>query len=160
MSELASKSTRSVLLDYGSMEQHYVLESPWNVFIHEFPVAIHIWLLYAKLWEYPLQHLVKYVLDLWSHLMAYRQLVPYSDVFGMLYQERSVSTILYLVSLQDLTHCPFRVVDEINQGKSFWRKQKGSVNPVRLSIWRFRRFLVALQIRGPWCANSLVHILV
>ncbi|OWM78401.1 hypothetical protein CDL15_Pgr016125 [Punica granatum] len=31
-------------------------------------------------------------------------------------QERSVSTILYLVSLQDLTNCPFRVVDEINQG--------------------------------------------
>ncbi|KAB1224969.1 Structural maintenance of chromosomes protein 5 [Morella rubra] len=30
--------------------------------------------------------------------------------------ERSVSTILYLVSLQDLTDCPFRVVDEINQG--------------------------------------------
>lgn len=32
--------------------------------------------------------------------------------------ERSVSTILYLVSLQDLTNCPFRVVDEINQGKT------------------------------------------
>ncbi|XP_015573871.1 structural maintenance of chromosomes protein 5 isoform X2 [Ricinus communis] len=30
--------------------------------------------------------------------------------------ERSVSTVLYLVSLQDLTNCPFRVVDEINQG--------------------------------------------
>ncbi|KAL6654075.1 hypothetical protein ACP70R_007540 [Stipagrostis hirtigluma subsp. patula] len=30
--------------------------------------------------------------------------------------ERSVSTIMYLVSLQDLTSCPFRVVDEINQG--------------------------------------------
>jgi len=30
--------------------------------------------------------------------------------------ERSVSTILYLMSLQDLTHCPFRIVDEINQG--------------------------------------------
>ncbi|KAI9116670.1 hypothetical protein K1719_012328 [Acacia pycnantha] len=30
--------------------------------------------------------------------------------------ERSVSTILYLVSLQDLANCPFRVVDEINQG--------------------------------------------
>ncbi|CAJ1937515.1 unnamed protein product [Sphenostylis stenocarpa] len=29
--------------------------------------------------------------------------------------ERSVSTIVYLVSLQDLTNCPFRVVDEINQ---------------------------------------------
>mmetsp|Transcript_64065 Transcript_64065/g.202670 ORF Transcript_64065/g.202670 Transcript_64065/m.202670 type:complete len:1081 (-) Transcript_64065:249-3491(-) len=30
--------------------------------------------------------------------------------------ERSVSTILYLISLQDVTVCPFRVVDEINQG--------------------------------------------
>ncbi|KAL2330753.1 hypothetical protein Fmac_018334 [Flemingia macrophylla] len=30
--------------------------------------------------------------------------------------ERSVSTIVFLVSLQDLTNCPFRVVDEINQG--------------------------------------------
>lgn len=30
--------------------------------------------------------------------------------------ERSVSTILYLVALQAITHCPFRVVDEINQG--------------------------------------------
>eukprot|EP00958_Prasinococcus_capsulatus_P010538 scaffold1031_cov461-Prasinococcus_capsulatus_cf.AAC.3 len=30
--------------------------------------------------------------------------------------ERSVSTILYLMALQDLTACPFRVVDEINQG--------------------------------------------
>lgn len=30
--------------------------------------------------------------------------------------ERSVSTIVYLLSLQALTVCPFRVVDEINQG--------------------------------------------
>lgn len=30
--------------------------------------------------------------------------------------ERSVATIIYLVSLQNLTQCPFRVVDEINQG--------------------------------------------
>eukprot|EP01133_Synstelium_polycarpum_P001429 gene1429-1658_t len=30
--------------------------------------------------------------------------------------ERSVSTMLFLISLQDLTKCPFRVVDEINQG--------------------------------------------
>lgn len=30
--------------------------------------------------------------------------------------ERSVATITYLVSLQNLTQCPFRVVDEINQG--------------------------------------------
>ena len=30
--------------------------------------------------------------------------------------ERSLSTFLYLLALQDLTHSPFRVVDEINQG--------------------------------------------
>ena len=30
--------------------------------------------------------------------------------------ERSVSTMLFMISLQDLTACPFRVVDEINQG--------------------------------------------
>lgn len=30
--------------------------------------------------------------------------------------ERSVATMLYLISLQDLTSCPFRLVDEINQG--------------------------------------------
>ena len=30
--------------------------------------------------------------------------------------ERSVSTILYLMALQELAAAPFRVVDEINQG--------------------------------------------
>lgn len=30
--------------------------------------------------------------------------------------ERSVTTILFLMSLQDLAKSPFRVVDEINQG--------------------------------------------
>lgn len=30
--------------------------------------------------------------------------------------ERAVSTILYLMSLQELAKSPFRVVDEINQG--------------------------------------------
>ena len=30
--------------------------------------------------------------------------------------ERSVTTMLYLLSLQQLNKCPFRVVDEINQG--------------------------------------------
>ncbi|XP_077588924.1 structural maintenance of chromosomes protein 5 [Stigmatopora nigra] len=30
--------------------------------------------------------------------------------------ERSMSTMLYLMSLQELNRCPFRVVDEINQG--------------------------------------------
>ena len=31
--------------------------------------------------------------------------------------ERSVSTMLYLMALQGVTACPFRVVDEINQVK-------------------------------------------
>ncbi|EDV21076.1 uncharacterized protein TRIADDRAFT_60486 [Trichoplax adhaerens] len=30
--------------------------------------------------------------------------------------ERSVATIIYLISLQEFTICPFRIVDEINQG--------------------------------------------
>eukprot|EP00727_Mastigamoeba_balamuthi_P003164 m51a1_g12845 putative structural maintenance of chromosome protein (612) ;mRNA; f:698-3170 len=30
--------------------------------------------------------------------------------------EKSVSTMLYMISLQGLSHCPFRLVDEINQG--------------------------------------------
>lgn len=29
--------------------------------------------------------------------------------------ERSVSTVLYMMALQELTKCPFRCVDEINQ---------------------------------------------
>ena len=29
--------------------------------------------------------------------------------------ERSVATILYMMALQELTSCPFRCVDEINQ---------------------------------------------
>ena len=30
--------------------------------------------------------------------------------------EKSVTTIMYLLALQELTPCPFRLVDEINQG--------------------------------------------
>ena len=30
--------------------------------------------------------------------------------------EKSVATMLYLLSLQKISDCPFRVVDEINQG--------------------------------------------
>ena len=32
------------------------------------------------------------------------------------HQERSVSTMLYMASLHSITKCPFRLVDEINQG--------------------------------------------
>ncbi|CAM9482801.1 unnamed protein product [Ascophyllum nodosum] len=52
--------------------------------------------------------------------------------------ERSVSTILYLMALQDLQHSPFRVVDEINQGmdpnnerRVFSRVVKNSCGPDR-----------------------------
>ncbi|KAK2851334.1 hypothetical protein Q5P01_007610 [Channa striata] len=40
------------------------------------------------------------------------ELTPYHQSGG----ERSVTTMLYLMALQDLNRCPFRVVDEINQG--------------------------------------------
>ncbi|TWW56589.1 structural maintenance of chromosomes protein 5 [Takifugu flavidus] len=40
------------------------------------------------------------------------ELTPFHQSGG----ERSVSTMLYLMSLQELNRCPFRVVDEINQG--------------------------------------------
>ena len=40
-----------------------------------------------------------------------------------------MSTILYLMALQELTPCPFRVVDEINQGMdpTYERKVFGQV---------------------------------
>ncbi|KAI4333082.1 hypothetical protein L6164_017932 [Bauhinia variegata] len=47
--------------------------------------------------------------------------------------ERSVSTIVYLVSLQDLTNCPFRVVDEINQGMDPINERKMFQQLVRAS---------------------------
>ncbi|CAF87758.1 unnamed protein product, partial [Tetraodon nigroviridis] len=40
------------------------------------------------------------------------ELTPYHQSGG----ERTASTMLYLMSLQELNRCPFRVVDEINQG--------------------------------------------
>eukprot|EP00850_Spirogloea_muscicola_P011581 SM000072S21215 [mRNA] locus=s72:375971:384123:- [translate_table: standard] len=47
--------------------------------------------------------------------------------------ERSVSTILYLVSLQEMTQCPFRVVDEINQGMDPKNERKMFQQLVRAS---------------------------
>jgi chromosome segregation ATPase len=38
--------------------------------------------------------------------------------------ERSVTTMLYLLSLQQLNKCPFRVVDEINQGMDLQNERK------------------------------------
>lgn len=50
--------------------------------------------------------------------------------------ERSVSTMLYLMALQELTKCPFRVVDEINQ-----------VGPLHYVNFYFKRL----------CHSCLVH---
>ena len=38
--------------------------------------------------------------------------------------EKSVSTIMYLLSLQGITQTPFRVVDEINQGMDQTNERK------------------------------------
>lgn len=38
--------------------------------------------------------------------------------------EKSVGTIMYLMALQSLTQCPFRVVDEINQGMDVYNERK------------------------------------
>jgi hypothetical protein len=59
----------------------------------------------------------------------------------LVFQERSVSTIVYLVSLQDLTNCPFRVVDEINQGllvfevNSFWINSRQHLRDPSLTLF-------------------------
>jgi hypothetical protein len=43
--------------------------------------------------------------------------------------ERSVSTMLYLIALQEFTKCPFRVVDEINQGMDAVNERKVRFRP-------------------------------
>jgi len=45
--------------------------------------------------------------------------------------ERSVSTILYLVALQGVAACPFRIVDEINQGMDPQNERKVFLELVR-----------------------------
>ena len=46
---------------------------------------------------------------------ALRELTPFHQSGG----ERSVATVLYMMAIQELARCPFRVVDEINQVTSF-----------------------------------------
>merc|ERR1712167_314890 len=50
--------------------------------------------------------------------VSFRAEEPVSELSGQRHSggERAVSTIMYLMSLQELTSSPFRVVDEINQG--------------------------------------------
>ncbi|KAH7646400.1 Structural maintenance of chromosomes protein 5 [Dermatophagoides farinae] len=50
--------------------------------------------------------------------VKFRDAEPFKDldVYHQSGGERSVSTMVYMLSLQELAHVPFRVVDEINQG--------------------------------------------
>ena len=50
--------------------------------------------------------------------MKFRETSDMQQLEGMRQSggEKSVATMLYLISLQPLTPCPFRLVDEINQG--------------------------------------------
>ncbi|GBG67284.1 hypothetical protein CBR_g88572 [Chara braunii] len=86
--------------------------------------------------------------------------------------ERSVSTILYLLSMQDLTTCPFRVVDEINQGMDFHNERKMFQQLVRSSSkantpqcflltpkllpnLEYSRACTILQVmNGPWISSA------
>lgn len=49
-----------------------------------------------------------------------KELTPYQQSGG----ERSVATVLYMISLQELTKVPFRCVDEINQGMDSTNERK------------------------------------
>ena len=49
-----------------------------------------------------------------------RELTPHHQSGG----ERSVATVLYMMALQELAKCPFRCVDEINQGMDPFNERK------------------------------------
>ena len=49
--------------------------------------------------------------------VSYRANRPLETLSGQVHSggEKSVATALYMLAIQELTKCPFRVVDEINQ---------------------------------------------
>jgi chromosome segregation ATPase len=57
----------------------------------------------------------KYAIEIWVKFREEDQLSILTSTVQS-GGERSVSTIIYLIALQKLTPCPFRVIDEINQG--------------------------------------------
>ncbi|CAD7695563.1 unnamed protein product [Ostreobium quekettii] len=60
-------------------------------------------------------HFDKYAVEIMVKFRDQEDLTPL-DASRQSGGERSVSTMLYLISLQNVTETPFRVVDEINQG--------------------------------------------
>jgi hypothetical protein len=63
----------------------------------------------------PIGKFIDYELQL---RVSFRENHPCSDLSGSRHSggERAVSTIMFLMALQQMTSSPFRVVDEINQG--------------------------------------------
>ncbi|KAH3767968.1 structural maintenance of chromosome protein [Pelomyxa schiedti] len=86
--------------------------------------------------------------------------------------ERSVATMLYLLSLQTLTSCPFRLVDEINQGMDPYNErnifmqisqtaskpglpQYFLITPKLLPDLQFTKDMRILCVyNGPWLSNT------
>ena len=56
----------------------------------------------------------KYAIEIWVKFRSADK-VQMLDSHLQSGGERSVATIIYLISLQEFTICPFRIVDEINQ---------------------------------------------
>ena len=61
------------------------------------------------------QFVAKYGIEIWVKFRDNEEL-QILDSHRQSGGERSVSTMIYLISLQSLSKSPFRVVDEINQG--------------------------------------------
>lgn len=77
--------------------------------------------------------------------------------------EKSVSTILYLMSLQELTRSPFRVVDEINQGMDVINERKVHALMVETATTLHGRnaqyFLITPKLLTGLEYNEKMHIL-
>ena len=77
--------------------------------------------------------------------------------------EKSVSTILYLLSLQELSRAPFRVVDEINQGMDVENERRVHALMVetatRIESKRAQYFLITPKLLTGLEYNDKMHIL-
>lgn len=97
----AAKPTASALgIDYSVSSARIKVAEETVIFHHFFNV------LQEDYDKYGIRIRVKFRSSTQLH-----ELTPHHQSGG----ERSVSTMLYLMALQELNRCPFRVVDEINQ---------------------------------------------
>ena len=76
--------------------------------------------------------------------------------------EKSVSTILYLLALQELSKSPFRVVDEINQGMDASNERKVHaliVETATSSARKSQYFLITPKLLTNLSYNENMHVL-